>query len=79
MLKEVIILKEKFTTNQIQILSMSPVSVEVFDDNEPVESFETNAKQTVYSFETPLDSIKEVVIKPIPGVQYSFLPAIKAL
>lgn len=70
---------DKFSKNQLKVVSMTPVVVKVYDRLGIIqEEFETKSSQTTYTFQTSLDNIGQVIVDIIPGKTYDFYPVVQA-
>ncbi|RLK62499.1 hypothetical protein D3H64_09545 [Atopobacter sp. AH10] len=75
----VIIPVDQFKKGELQVVCLSPVEVTVVLKDKSQETFRTEAKTSHYSLKHSLEEIEQVEVKTIEGLQYEFLPAIKAL
>ncbi|MCQ9209014.1 hypothetical protein [Granulicatella seriolae] len=70
---------DKFSKNQLKVVSMTPVLVNVYDKLGIIqEEFETKSSQTIYPLQTSLDEIGQVIVDIIPGKIYDFYPVVQA-
>lgn len=70
---------EEFRNFQLKVVSLAPIQVRVIDQNDQeVETFQTNANYSMYAFKTANTDIKEVICEVLPGVLYEFYPVVQA-